>query len=72
MNAQSLFPRVKDLKIMDSKTRGHQLKVRGEKFKRDIRGNFFQLEGNLYLECAARRCYGNRYNYDFKDTCKGI
>ena len=36
MNAHSLFPREGALK-----TRGHRFKVRGERFKRDLRGNFF-------------------------------
>jgi len=36
MNAPSPFPRVGELK-----TEGHRLKVRGEWFKRNLRGNFF-------------------------------
>ena len=36
MNSQGLFPRVGE-----SKTREYRFKVRGERFKRDLRGNFF-------------------------------
>ena len=44
VDSQSLFPRVKG-----SMTRGHRLKVRGGKFKRDVRGMFFtQRVGNAW------------------------
>ena len=36
VNSQGLFPRVGD-----PKTRGQRVKVRGKRFKRDLRGNFF-------------------------------
>eukprot|EP00061_Rhincodon_typus_P014461 g41490.t1 len=36
VNSQGLFPRVGE-----SETRGHSFKVKGERFERDLRGNFF-------------------------------
>ncbi|MBB6707133.1 reverse transcriptase family protein [Proteus mirabilis] len=36
INRQSLFPGVGE-----SRTRGHRFRVRGERYKRDLRGNFF-------------------------------
>eukprot|EP00061_Rhincodon_typus_P004107 g21760.t1 len=36
VNSHGLFPRVGE-----SKTRGHRFKAKGEKFKKDLRGNIF-------------------------------
>lgn len=50
VNTHSLFP-----KVEYSNTRRHRLKVKGERFKRDLRDNYF-TQSSLYLEFTARTC----------------
>ena len=57
MDSQMFFPRVEK-----SSTRGHRFKVRGEKFRGDMRGKFLYTEGGECLERAARGGGGSRYN----------
>ena len=40
MDSQKLFPRVEE-----SITRGHRFKVRGARFREDVRGKFFLNRG---------------------------
>jgi len=49
VDSQTLFPRV-----VTSRTRGHRFKVRGEKFRGEVRGRFFYTEGGECVECTAR------------------
>ena len=48
VDSQKLFPRVGE-----SITRGHRFKVRGARFKGDVRGKYFYTEGGGCLELAA-------------------
>ena len=48
MHREQLFHSVEG-----SVTRGHKLKVRGGKFRGDLRKNFFYSEGGDGLECTA-------------------
>jgi len=57
VDSQNLIPRVEL-----SNTRGHALKVRGGKFKGDVRGKIFYTESGRCLEHAARGGGGGRYN----------
>ena len=59
-DSQYLFPNVRE-----SKTRGHRFKVRGERYKRVQRGNFFHTEGGECLEQAARGSSGGGDNFVF-------
>eukprot|EP00061_Rhincodon_typus_P006832 g27877.t1 len=52
MNAYSLFLRDGELK-----TRGHRFKVKGDRFNRDLRGNFF-TQSAVYMEWAATEITG--------------
>ena len=57
VDSQNLFPRVEM-----SNTRGHVLKVRGVKFKGDVRGKCFHTQSGRCLERAARGGGGGRYD----------
>ena len=57
VDSQMLFCRVEK-----SSTRGYRLKVRGEKFRRDVRGKVFYTEGGECLEHAAQGAVGSRYD----------
>ena len=60
MDSQKLFPRVEE-----SITRGHRFKVRGARFKEDVRGMFFaQRVVGAGTHCGGRS--GSRYNPTFK------
>jgi len=50
--------------ISKSITRGHRFKVRGARFKSDVRGKFF-TQGGGCLEFAACGGSGSRYDSDF-------
>jgi len=50
VDSQHLFP-----KVGESKTRGCRFKVRGERFRRFQRGNFFHSEGGECLEQSCQR-----------------
>ena len=60
VDSQKLFPRVEE-----SITRGHRFKVRGAKFKGNIRGKILYTESSGCLELAAGGGSGSRYNSEF-------
>jgi len=60
MDSQKLFPRVEE-----SITRRHGFKVRGARFKGEVRGKFFYTEGGGCLELAASGSSGSRCDRDF-------
>ena len=51
-------------KVGESKTKGHGFKVRGERYKRVQRGNFFSVCSEC-LEQAARGSSRGGYNFVF-------
>ena len=61
VDSQKLFPRVEE-----SITRRHRFKVRGTRFKGDVRDKFFTEDGGC-LELAAGGGNGSRYYSDFKE-----
>lgn len=56
-----LFPRMED-----SKTRGHRLKVRGERFKRGLGDSLFIQRIFPIWNDLPEGTHGSRYRYDFK------
>ena len=59
VDSQKLFPRVEE-----SITMGHRFKVRGARFKGDVRGRFFTQSGGC-LELVAGGGSGSGYSRDF-------
>lgn len=60
VDSQRFFPRM-EMSI----TREHSFKMRGEKFKDDVKGKFhFNAENSSCLECAIRGGGGSRNNTD--------